>query len=38
MLDEIHQGNRKILIFSEYDNTFKDITNYLEEKIISILI
>ena len=32
-LDEIYQlGNRKILIFSEYDNTFKDITNYLEEK------
>lgn len=32
-LDEVYKlGNRKILIFSEYDNSFKDITNYLEEK------
>lgn len=32
-LEEIYSlGNRKILIFSEYDNSFKEITNYLEEK------
>ena len=31
-LEEVYSlGNRKILIFSEYDNSFREVANYLEE-------